>query len=141
MMTHAVVVAVVDGDTVKLDIAFPPEGVKERETVRLIGVDTPETVDPRRSVERFGKEASDFTRANLLGATVFIAFDQDLRDYFGRLLAYLYVSDGACFNRRIIEEGYGFAYTKYPFAFREEFLAAQQRAREAPRGLWAPLPE
>jgi micrococcal nuclease len=107
------------------------------ETIRLIGVDTPETVHPSRAVERFGKEASDFTREGLLGKPVYLAFDWDLRDRYGRLLAYIYTGDGACFNARLIREGYGFAYTRFPFQFLEEFRALAKQARGDNRGLWA----
>ena len=69
------VVRVVDGDTLLLD---------RNERVRLIGVDTPETVDPRRPVERFGKEASAFTKRMVEGKRVRLEFDQDRRDRFGR---------------------------------------------------------
>jgi endonuclease YncB( thermonuclease family) len=71
----AKVVEHVDGDTVKVAIPNPPEGLKVFETIRMIGVDTPETVHPQKPVERFGKEASEFTRNRLLGKQVLLAFD------------------------------------------------------------------
>jgi micrococcal nuclease len=135
-MTQAEVVSHVDGDTVRVRIANPPAGLGAVETIRLIGVDTPETVHPSRPVEHFGKEASDFTKARLLGKTVYLAFDWDLRDRYGRLLAYIYSADGDCFNADLVREGYGHAYTRFSFQFLEEFRALEREAREAKRGLW-----
>ena len=132
----AVVSGHVDGDTVKVSIQRPPEGLKEQETIRLLGVDTPETKHPNRQVERFGQEASDFTRQNLLGKQVYLVFDWDLRDRYGRLLAYIYTAQGQCFNARLISEGYGHAYLSFAFQFTEEFRGLEREAREAKRGLW-----
>jgi micrococcal nuclease len=139
-MVPAEVVDHVDGDTVRARIDNPPAGLGVVETIRLLGVDTPETVHPGRPVEAFGREASDFTRSRLLGKRVYLAFDWDLRDRYGRLLAYVYVLDGAlsCFNADIIREGYGHAYTRYPFHFIEEFRSLEAEARNAGRGLWEP---
>jgi micrococcal nuclease len=91
-MVRAEVSGHVDGDTVRVRIENPPEGLSALETVRLLGVDTPETVHPARPVEAFGKEASDFTRDRLLGRAVYLAFDWDLRDRYGRLLVYIYTA-------------------------------------------------
>jgi micrococcal nuclease len=137
-MVPAEVVDHVDGDTVRVRIANPPGGLSVVETIRLLGVDTPETVHPNRPVEAFGREAGDFTRSRLLGKQVYLAFDWDLRDRYGRLLAYIYTFDGAssCFNADLIREGYGHAYTRYPFQFIEEFRSLETEARNAKRGLW-----
>jgi micrococcal nuclease len=135
-MAPAEVIGHVDGDTVRVRIVNAPGEVGAVETIRFIGVDTPETVHPSRPVERFGKEASDFTREGLLGKPVYLAFDWDLRDRYGRLLAYIYTGDGRCFNARLIQEGYGFAYTRFPFHFMEEFRALERQARAEKRGLW-----
>jgi micrococcal nuclease len=138
LMAASRVYAVVDGDTVKVEFTSPaPDGLANRETVRLLGVDTPETVHPNKGVERFGKEASAFSKLSLLGKEVRLAFDWDLRDGYGRLLAYLYLPDGSCFNAELIREGYAWAYLKYPFAFKDEFSSLQARARETGKGLWA----
>jgi micrococcal nuclease len=135
-MVPAEVIDHVDGDTVRVRIANPPEGLGVVETIRMLGVDTPETVHPSRAPERFGKEASAFTRSRLLGKGVYLAFDWDLRDHYGRLLAYIYTGDGGCFNADIIREGYGHAYTSYPFQFMDEFRRLEQDARNGKRGLW-----
>jgi micrococcal nuclease len=135
-LVPAEVIGHVDGDTVRVRISNPPAELKVVETIRLIGVDTPETVDPAEPVGYFGKEASDFTRERLLGKPVYLAFDWDLRDRYNRLLAYIYTGDGACFNALLIREGYGFAYTRYPFHFMEEFRSLERYARGEKRGLW-----
>jgi endonuclease YncB( thermonuclease family) len=135
-MIRAVVVRHVDGDTVYVSIPRPPEGLKGYESVRFLGVDTPETVHPQKLVERFGKEASEFTRRHLLNQPVFLAFDWQLRDHYKRLLAYIYLADGSCFNATLVREGYAHAYTRYPFQFLEQFRALEREAREKGRGLW-----
>ena len=123
------VVRVVDGDTLLLD---------RKERVRLIGVDTPETVDPRRPVERFGKEASAFTKRMAEGEKVRLEYDQDRKDRFGRTLAYVYLEDGTFLNAEIVKQGYGHAYTRFPFKYLDEFRDYEREAREAQRGLWKP---
>lgn len=122
------VVRVVDGDTLLLD---------GNERVRLIGVDTPESVDPRRPVERFGQEASAFLRRIAEGKRVRLAFDQERKDRYGRTLAYVHLEDGTLVNGEIIRQGYGHAYTRFPFRYAEEFRAYEREAREQRRGLWA----
>ena len=121
------VTRVIDGDTIVLD---------GYERVRLIGVDTPETVHPTKPVERFGKEASAFTRRMVEGKKVRLEYDQDTKDRYGRTLAYVYLEDDTFLNAEIIKQGYGFAYTKYPFKYMEEFREYQREAREEGRGLW-----
>ena len=132
----AKVLRAVDGDTLKISVDGRPD------TVRLIGVDTPETVHPNKPVEFFGREASAFTHGMADGKTVRLEFDQASaatkhRDRYGRLLAYVFLPDGALLNSEIIRQGYGHAYTKYPFSRKEEFVAIERGAREARRGLWA----
>ena len=135
-MVKADVVGHVDGDTVRVRIANAPEGLNAIETIRLLGVDTPETVHPNRQAEHFGQEASDFTRTALLGQSVRLAFDWDLRDRFGRLLAYIYTDEGRSFNARLVYEGFGHALMRYPFQFMDEFRELEQEARREGRGLW-----
>jgi micrococcal nuclease len=103
----------------------------------MIGVDTPETVHPDKPVQDFGPEASAFTKAQLLGKQVYLAFDWDLRDRYGRLLGYIYTEDGTCFNARLIQEGYAYAYPYFRFQFMEEFLDLEETAQEQERGLWS----
>jgi micrococcal nuclease len=135
-MVPAVVVGHVDGDTVRVRIPNPPDGLGAVETIRMLGVDTPETVHPSRPVERFGKEASEFTKTSLLDKDVRLCFDWDLRDRYGRLLAYIFTGQGECFNARIVREGYAHAYISYPFQFMDEFKALEAESRRAKKGLW-----
>jgi micrococcal nuclease len=123
-----VVVRVVDGDTLVLDGG---------ERVRLIGVNTPETKDPRRPVEYFGKEASAFVRRVAEGKRARLEYDQERADRYGRTLAYVYLEDGTFLNAEIIRQGYGHAYTRFPFRYADEFRAYEREARENNRGLWA----
>ncbi|MDR0403545.1 MAG: thermonuclease family protein [Treponema sp.] len=135
-LVRAEVVDHVDGDTIRVRIPNPPDGLGVVETIRLIGVDTPETVHPRREVEFFGEEASNYTKSRLLGKMVYLAFDWDLRDRYGRLLAYVYGEDKVCHNAEIIRQGYGHAYVSYSFRFMDEFRNYEREARNAGRGLW-----
>jgi micrococcal nuclease len=121
------VMKVIDGDTVALS---------NGKTVRLIGVDTPETVHPTKPVQHFGKEASAFTKRLVEGKTVRLEYDQQHTDKYDRTLAYVYLMDGRMVNAEIIQQGYGFAYVKYPFKYMEEFRSYEREAREAGRGLW-----
>jgi endonuclease YncB( thermonuclease family) len=130
------VTRVVDGDTLILHGG---------ERVRLIGVDTPETVHPRKPVQCYGREASKFTKRLAQGQTVRIEFDQANahvlhRDKYHRTLAYVYLSNGLLINREIIRQGYGYAYTHYPFRYLEDFRAAEREARQNGRGLWKACP-
>lgn len=122
------VTRVIDGDTLVV------QGIG---TVRLIGVDTPETVDPRRPVQFFGKEASEFTRRMAQGRVVRLEFDGTRTDRYGRTLAYVYLPDATFLNAEIVKQGYGHAYTQFPFRYLDQFRAYEREAREAERGLWA----
>lgn len=129
--TVARVLRVIDGDTLSVELDGKPT------TVRLIGVDTPETVHPNRPVEAYGKEASTFTRNLLLGENVVLRFGSEPADRFGRQLAYVYrASDRLFVNEEIIRQGYGHAYTRFPFEHMAAFREAERQAREAGRGLW-----
>ncbi len=121
-------VRAIDGDTLELEGG---------ERVRLIGVDTPETVDPRRPEEPFGREASAFTRGQAEGRRVRLEFDAETVDAYGRTLAYVYLPDGTLLNSELIRRGYGHAYTRFPFRNEREFVALEREARAARRGLWA----
>jgi micrococcal nuclease len=143
---RATVVDVIDGDTVRVRF---PNGT--RDTVRLLGVDTPEvfsentpgeyegvpdTAAGRDCLGRYGEAASEYARERLAGRTVGLAFDSlaGRRGYYDRLLAYVYV-DGEQFNRDLLREGYARFYESR-FLERERYAAAERRARAADRGLW-----
>jgi endonuclease YncB( thermonuclease family) len=137
-LTEALVVGVVDGDTIDVLI----DGREYR--VRYIGIDTPETVDPNRPEGCFGKEASARNRELVDGETVGLEKDVSESDRYGRLLRYVWLpSTGSgralMVNAVLVEEGYATASTYPPdVAHAEEFAALQASAREAGRGLWGP---
>lgn len=118
---------VIDGDTIVVDTVG---------TVRLIGVDTPETVDPREPVGCYGPEASAFTRSVATGQLVTLDYDVDRFDRFDRTLAYVYLPDGTFLNAALVQQGYGRAYTVFPFRYLDQFRALERDARDARRGLW-----
>lgn len=127
------VVEIVDGDT--LGILIDGEPVR----VRLVGVDTPETVHPTKPVEAFGKEASAFAKEELLDKEVLVAFDRESarQDRYGRALYHVYrAEDGAFANLRIVAEGHGHTYAQFPFQYEALFRKAERQAREAEKGLW-----
>jgi len=130
--------SVADGDTIRVLL----QG--ERVSIRLIGIDTPELTDHfdrAAPPQPFAREAADFTRARLRGREVELEYESgDRRDRYGRTLAYVFLADGTFFNRELVREGYARAYTRYPFRFREQFLADEAAARQARRGLWATAP-
>jgi micrococcal nuclease len=131
---NAAVERVVDGDTIVATI----EGRSER--VRLIGVDTPESVKPNTPVQCFGKEASEHTTELLpKGTPIRLVRDAEPRDDFGRLLAYVYrARDGLFVNRDLAEQGYARVLTIAPnVAHATEFVAAVRDAKNASRGLWS----
>ncbi len=131
---NAVVVRVVDGDTLQVRV----EG--QTEMVRLIGIDTPETVRPNSPVECFGPEASARSKELLVGGTrVSLVRDVEARDDYGRLLAYVYRSaDGLFVNLALVEQGYATLLTFPPnTAHAQRFRSAAADAERQGLGLWA----
>jgi micrococcal nuclease len=124
------VTRVVDGDTIHVEIA----GKDYR--LRYIGMDTPETVDPRRPVGCYGAEASERNRQLVEGRTVGLEKDVSETDSFGRLLRYVWVEDEMV-NEALVEEGYALAATYPPdVRYSGVFASLQAQAREGKRGLW-----
>jgi micrococcal nuclease len=127
------VVHVIDGDTVRLDGG---------ETVRLIGVDAPETAQSPRA-QRLGQddpyahEATQSLRHLIHGQQVRLVHDGRLHDRYGRTLAYVYLEDGTLVNAELIREGYACAYRNLSYDFRDKFLRLEAEARLDGRGLWA----
>lgn len=134
--TNAFVTRSVDGDTLQVLI----DGQKDAVTVRLLGVNTPETVDPRRPVECFGKEASNFTKDKTQNRRVRLDDDPeaDEIDKYGRLLRNIILEDGTDFNAELVRQGYANAYVSFPLASerKAELLRLEAEAKEAKRGLW-----
>jgi micrococcal nuclease len=132
--TRALVERTVDGDTIVVRI----DGVKH--TVRFIGLNAPESVDPRRADQCFSHEASEYMRSLTEGATVILIADESQGDIdkYGRLLRYV-EKDGVDIAAQMINDGYAFEYTYKGAAYdrQTEYDIAEENAAEAKRGLWA----
>ena len=131
----ATVLTVIDGDTIIADRN------REQVTVRLIGVDTPETGRPDTPVQFYGPEATEFARRSLLNKQIWLEFEAPDRaggakDKYNRTLAYVFTEPDRNFNLELVRLGYGKAYTRYPFTYQREFLKAEQSAREHGLGIW-----
>lgn len=125
------VTRVVDGDTIEIEGG---------EKVRYIGIDTPETVDPRKPVQCFGVEASKKNKELVEGKTVRLEKDITDRDKYSRLLRYVWVGD-LFINLELVKQGFASSYSYPPdIKYQKEFLAAETEAREAKRGLWEACP-
>jgi micrococcal nuclease len=132
--SNAILTRVVDGDTVVVDI----DG--HSETLRLIGINTPETVKPNSPVECFGPEASAYTKHLLpKGTPLRLERDVEARDDYGRLLVYVYMAaDGTFVNLKLVQQGYATLLTFPPnVAHVDDFIAAARNAQQADLGLWA----
>lgn len=123
-----------DGDTIAVNM----NGAVE--TVRFIGVDTPETHDPRKPVQCYGQIASAYTQ-DQIGRFGKVRLQTDPlntnRDRYGRLLRYVYLPDGTLMNELLIKNGYGFAYLGFPFGKASQFASYQADAQKAKVGLWS----
>ena len=128
---QADVIHVVDGDTIDVEI----DGKEEK--VRFLLVDTPETVHPTKPVQAYGREASDYTKEQLEGKTVELEFDQETRDRYGRLLAYVYIN-GEMINEKLLEKGYARVTVYDPNdKYESEFRSIQDQAVENHLGIWS----
>jgi micrococcal nuclease len=124
----------VDGDTIAVNMNGSVE------TIRFIGVDTPETHRPNTPVQCYGPDAAAHTKAEIskFGKVRLQADPLDTnRDRYGRLLRYVYLPDGTLLDEQIIQQGYGFAYLSFPFSKKDQFAADQQAAQAAKLGLWS----
>lgn len=130
--TNCVVERVVDGDTFEIML----NGNKEK--VRLIGIDTPESVHPDKNKNsEEGKTASKYTKELIENKNVKLEFDVQQRDKYGRLLAYVYLEDGTMLNKKLLEDGYAKIATYPPnVKYVEEFKQIESKAREQEKGLW-----
>jgi micrococcal nuclease len=127
------VVRVVDGDTIEVQIGAT------RETVRYIGVDTPETKHPAKAVQCYGRQASDLNAQLVAGEQVRLVRDIEQRDRYGRLLAYVYrVRDGLFVNAELARRGYAQPLPIAPdLRYADRFANLARDAREQGRGLWS----
>ncbi len=133
---QATVTRIVDGDTVEVTLAD-----ETQETLRLIGIDTPETKHPSKPVECFGNQATQKARSLLSEKQITLEYDdsQGRYDKYNRLLTYAILPDGTNFNKAMIEQGYAYEYTyNVPYKYQGKFKDAERSARLNERGLWAP---
>lgn len=138
---------VIDGDTIHIERldGEKVEGVDKEVSVRLIGINTPETVDPRKPVECFGKEASDYMKSLAEGKVAAIEIDpsQVKFDQYGRLLAYVFIKNSGIFpnnivfiNEVMIKNGFAYEYTyNIPYKYQGEFKNLEREARRRDIGL------
>ncbi len=124
----------VDGDTVHVDL-------RGRDvTIRLIGIDTPETVAHEQPVECFGRQASAYAMSRLEGSPVDLEFDVEQTDRFGRTLAYVWIG-AELINETLVRRGYAVVTTFPPnVRYVDRFTAAQREARAEDAGLWGACP-
>ncbi|CAN5215533.1 hypothetical protein BH20ACT9_BH20ACT9_14420 [soil metagenome] len=136
----AIVLGVVDGDTIEVRVeragGILPAG--SRRTLRLLEIDTPETVDPGVGVECYGPQASAFAARRLpVGSRVWLVADEERRDQYGRDLRYVWTDDGDFFNLQAVRLGFAEAALYEPNdAYIDRMNAAEATARDAERGLW-----
>jgi micrococcal nuclease len=122
----------VDGDTLELD-----DGTR----VRMVGIDTPESVHPNKPVQCFGKEASHYTASLVNDQWVRMERDITDKDRYGRLLRIIYMEDGTMLNDTLVRQGYAHVYTYPPdITYIPQFRLAEQEARATGRGLWSGCP-
>jgi micrococcal nuclease len=129
--TYATVTETIDGDTIVVRT-----DVGDELTIRLLGVDTPETHHPRKPVECFGPEAAAYTRTRLLGQRVALTYDVERHDIYGRTLAFVTL-DGQRYNDELLRLGYARLLVIAPNgAHARTMLREVVAARNAHRGLW-----
>ncbi len=126
------VIRVVDGDTIVVDY----KGSEEK--VRLIGIDTPESVHPNENKNtEEGIVTANYTKQRLEGKIVEIELDVQERDKYGRILAYVYI-DGEMYNKELLEIGYAKIATYPPnVKYVDDFTEIQKQARKNKVGLWS----
>ncbi len=121
---------IADGDTVFVKIN------NRDETVRLIGINTPEIDGKYVSEEFFGKEASEFTKKLVKREKVRLEYDIEKRDKYNRLLAYVYLPDGRMLNKILVKNGYAKAYKFFKYKMKKEFIRLEKAAKTECLGLW-----
>lgn len=132
------VLKVIDGDTIQVDI----HGKKE--VVRLLGIDSPESVDPRKTVQCFAKEATIKLKSYVDGKQIILVEDstQGNRDRYNRLLRYVYLPNSVqtFVNGEMVKQGFAFSYKQYPTKLLSKFNSFEAYAREHSLGLWNSCP-
>ncbi len=135
------VARIVDGDTLDVDCPDAKGGFRTTR-VRLLGVDTPESVKPDTPVQHYGREAADYLREAAMGKTVTLRLDRSrTRGRYKRLLGYVISPDGKNINQQIVATGHGYADPRFRHPLRRQFKRAQAEAKETRRGLWRDVTE
>ena len=119
---------IIDGDTFEL---------VDGRTIRLLGVDCPESKDPQKPLEYFAPESAAFLDSLIGAKLVRLEIDEYSSDRYGRYLCYVWVDDTLLVNREIIKRGYGMAYLRYPHKLEDDFLKYELDARRKAIGMWA----
>ena len=146
---------VVDGDTMIVSFIFDDGSKYLKERVRFLGVNTPETVHPNKPVEYYGKEASNFTKSELTDKTLWLQTDVEVKDRYGRMLAYVWLKEPSkkdlddeeairenMFNAKLLLDGYAQLMTVQPNSrYSNLFVHFQREARQENKGLWGKEPE
>ncbi|MHC5074495.1 MAG: thermonuclease family protein [Planctomycetota bacterium] len=129
------VIKVVDGDTLDIDI---PDGQYNTTRIRLWGVDTPETKNPNTDQMFFGPQASDYTKQSILDKQVTVLLDEgnNMRDKYGRLLAYIKLPDGRFLNESLLSQGFGYADVRFKHSLYYKYQQLEAAARSQRKGLW-----
>ena len=128
------VINVVDGDTIDIDM---PDGKYDSTRVRLWGVDTPETKNPKRGVMYYGPEAAEFTRKSTLGKKITVYLEEHrTRGKYGRLLAYVKLPESKILNEVLVSEGYAYADLRFRHSFYNKYKQLEAAARSGKKGLW-----
>jgi micrococcal nuclease len=128
------VVKVIDGDTIDIGASDCNDAYTR---VRLWGVDTPETKNPRTGVMYFGPEAFEFTKKSTLGKEVCVFLDaKRSRDKYGRLLAYVQLPDGKILNESLLSEGFAYADVRFKHSYYHKYMQLQAGAKRLKKGLW-----
>ncbi len=128
----AMLIRIVDGDTLEVSL----DNIAEK--VRLLGINSPETVDPRQPVQCFGHEAAQYLKTLLPGKNIFLQKDSYAsdRDQYGRLLRYVYNEQNLFVNVEMVKNGYALAYTPGALEHFSDFRYYEKIARDANLGLW-----
>ena len=129
------VVNVVDGDTIDIDI---PDGNYAHTRIRLWGIDTPETKNPKTGIMYFGPQAAEFVTKSALGKKVVVYLDEGnrTRGKFGRLLAYVKLPDGSVLNEVLVSEGFAYTDLRFKHSFYNKYKQLEAVARSQKKGLW-----
>jgi len=128
------VVNVVDGDTIDIDV---PDDKYDHTRIRLWGVDTPETKNPKTGIMHFGPQAAEFTTKLALGKQVTVYLEEHrTRGKYGRLLAYVKLPDGGFLNEVLLTEGFAYADTRFRHSFYNKYKQLESVARSGKKGLW-----